>query len=774
MDGWGCNRSNLSNLVVLTGFGVVFEYLMSESLPETNDVLREVQERFEAARDFEAQWRKHALEDLRFFHADAYNHDQWDSAAYQARSGTFGGSPRPCLTINKTQQHVFQIENDARQSQMGMKVNATGFGSNEKAADVIEGIIRHIEYQSNAQQNAYNCAIQGQVRQGMGWVHVVTDYVRGQDSFDQDFFIKSVPDPRSVYSDPNTQEPDHSDMQWAMIVEEMPRAEFERLYPGHEDIKGAPLSIAAEGDERTDISERDTVRVFRYYRRNEDKDTLWAVPNAQTGAMQAMRQSEMPDEMVAMCREMQLQSRPITRPHVEFFLIAGNDVISSGLTVFKHIPLVPFVGVESVVDGRLDRCGLVRSLIDPQRMFNYSASAFVESIVTQTKSPWLVDERSIEGYENQWANANTSNQAWLPYRSIDPDTSEALQAPQRLDPPTGSTGHMQAMQNADLQMQMVTGQYQAEMGAPGNEKTGRAINERQRQSDTANYHYTDNQGMALRLLGRILIDAIPFVYDTARAVQVLGMDGTQSSAIVDPQSPQAAQVVLPPGPNGQPQQSQQGLTFEEQLAQEGAILAVNPTIGRYDVEADVGPAFATRRQDTFNSLMQVLQANPAIMGQIGDLFFKAADFPLADEIADRLKPASDDPRLGQAQQTIQQLQAQLQQVTQQLKDKQADLSLKAQGQQHDAAADLLKEETDRYKAETDRMAAIGSTDPEALRVLVHQLVQDALGNGTSSPSGGAMPPMQDGPPGSLPRLPSSNPPGGEIHAPNPVTGAVDA
>ncbi|QQX91327.1 hypothetical protein IGS75_01405 [Gluconobacter sphaericus] len=743
---------------------------MSARLQETNDVLHEVQERFEAARDFEAQWRKRALEDLRFFHADAYNHAQWDSAVYQARAGTFGGSPRPCLTINKTQQHVFQIENDARQSQMGMKVNATGFGSTEKAADVIEGIIRHIEYQSNAQQNAYNCAIQGQVRQGMGWVHVITDYVRGQDSFDQDFFIKSVPDPRSVYSDPNTQEPDHSDMQWAMIVEEMPRAEFERLYPGHDDIKGAPLSIATDSDDRTDAIERDIVRVFRYYRKSEEKDTLWACPVMQPDGSvvtQPMRESEMAPEMVEMCREMKAQSRPITRPQVEFFLIAGNEVISSGLTVFQHIPLVPFVGIESVIDGRLDRCGLVRSLIDPQRMFNYSASAFVESIATQTKSPWLVDERSIEGYENQWASANTSNQAWLPYRSIDPDTSEPLQAPQRLDPPTGSTGHMQAMQNADLQMQMVTGQYQAEMGAPGNEKSGRAINERQRQSDTANYHYTDNQGMALRLLGRILIDAIPLVYDTARAVQVLGMDGQQSSAIVDPKSPQAAQVVLPPGPDGQPAQPQPNLTFEQQLAQEGAILAVNPTIGRYDVEADVGPAFATRRQDTFNSLMQVLQANPAIMGQIGDLFFKAADFPLADEIADRLKPASDDPRLGQAQQVIQQLQAELQKAKQDLADKTAE-------HQHTVVKDAMAADTNQYKAETDRMAAIGSEDPEALRVLVHQLVQQALGGAGRPPDDGAAPVMQDGPPGPIPRLPSSNPPGGVIHAPNPVTGAVDA
>lgn len=743
---------------------------MSDTVPGTDSVISEVKQRYEAAQSFEADWRRRALDDLRFFHADAYNHDQWDSAVYQARSGTFGGSPRPCLTINKVQQHVFQIENDARQSQMGIKVNATGFGATEKAADVLEGIVRHIEYQSNAQQNAYACAIQGQVRQGMGWVHVITDYVKGQDSFDQDFFIKSVPDPRAVYSDPNTQEPDHSDMQWAMIVEEMPRHEFERLYPDHKDLSGSPLSIAGDTDYRGQEADKEVVRIFRYYRRNEEKDTLWAVPVPQADgsvSVQPMRQSAMPEEMVTYCRDMKAQSRPITRPHVEFYLIAGDRVVSHGPTVFRHIPLVPFVGVESVVDGKLDRCGLVRALIDPQRMFNYSASAFVESIAVQTKSPWLVDERSIEGYENQWANANTSNAAWLPYRSIDPDTSEALQPPQRLDPPTGSTGHMQAMQNADLQMQMVTGQYQAEMGAPGNERSGRAINERQRQSDTANYHYTDNQGMALRLLGRILIDAIPLVYDTARAVQVLGESGDQSSAIVDPQAQQAAQVVLPPGPDGQPQQPQPQMPIEQQMAIAGAILAINPTIGRYDVEADVGPAFATRRQDTFNSLMQVLQANPAIMGQIGDLFFKAADFPLADEIADRLKPASDDPRLGQAQQTIQQLQAQLQQVSQQLKDKTAE-------QQHTVVKDAMAADTNQYKAETDRMAAIGSTDPEALRVLVHQLVSEAIRNGGKPPEDGAMPAVQDGPPGPLPRLPSSNPPGGEIHAANPVTGAVEA
>ncbi|WP_035979102.1 portal protein, partial [Kozakia baliensis] len=119
---------------------------MSESVSSNNsDIITDVQKRYDEASGHTSQWRARARDDLRFFHADAYNHAQWDDAVYQARAGTFGGSPRPCLTINKTAQHVFQVENEARQSQMGVKVNATGFGAMSEAADAIEGIVRHIE-----------------------------------------------------------------------------------------------------------------------------------------------------------------------------------------------------------------------------------------------------------------------------------------------------------------------------------------------------------------------------------------------------------------------------------------------------------------------------------------------------------------------------------------------------------------------------------------------------------------------------------------------------
>jgi hypothetical protein len=55
------------------------------------------------------------------------------------------------------------------------------------------------------------------------------------------------------------------------------------------------------------------------------------------------------------------------------------------------------------------------------------------------------------------------------------------------------------------------------------------------------------------------------------------------------------------------------------------------------VISDVGPDFATRRQEAFNALTQIAASSPELMMLIGDLMFKAADFEYADEIAERLE-----------------------------------------------------------------------------------------------------------------------------------------
>ncbi|WP_046901036.1 portal protein [Gluconobacter oxydans] len=734
---------------------------------QDDEILKEVVERHRHCQSVEASARANYRADLQFLYGDAYNQAQWEPAVVMARTGAGGSGGRPCLTVNKTLQHVLQVTNSARQQTMGVKIVATGFGASQKAAEVLEGIIRHIEAQSNAQQNAYANAIMGQVGGGIGYTHIVTDYVRGVDTFDQDLFIETVPDPLCVMLDPDAQEPDKSDANWGMLITHMPRGEFERMYARDKDI-GDDHPFDGVQDHDGGWEEKDRVRIARYYRRSEVDDTLWNVPPVPDMGIRGgpMRESEMPDGMAAMCRKMKCEHRPVSDHAVEWFLIGGSRVLDHGDTVFKNIPLVPWIGIETNIDGKLDRKGLTRLLVDPQRMFNFSASKFIEGLAAQTMGSWIASDAQVKGRESEWAMANISPPGVLVYNSEDPDSGALVNgAPEPVPPPQFSPGYLQAMQQSDQQMQMASGQYQAEMGAPSNEKSGRAIGERQRQSDTANYHFTDNQGMALRLTGKILIDAIPRVYDVTRAVQVMGIDGTMAQAIIDPQITQAHQQVTPQGAIAEPQSPDPEAVADVK----GAILAINPNVGRYDVIADVGPSWASQTQETFNALMQVVQADPALMAKCGDLLFRSAPFPLASEIADRLKPIGDDPQAAAVQQQLQQAQQLIAQLQQQLKNKQQDFDLRADKQHHDQIIDLMDQDTRKREQQTDEMAAIGSISPESLRPVLVNLIRTILAE-----QGTPNTPVPEVTTQPLERLPSTNPPGGEIHAPNPVTGAVDA
>ena len=748
---------------------------MARASTDDDELVREIHDRYADCIDKEDASRKVFEEALRFRYGDPHNHWQWSDAAWMARNRP-GTAALPALTLNKIDAHCNQVENQCRQTQMGIKVSATGFGATEKAADAIEGIIRHVETQSNAQQNAYANAIKHQITGGVGWVHWRSDYVVGANSFDQDLFCDAVPNPLDVYSDPACRQPDHSDMQWAMWVTTMPRAEFEREYPDDDalDAADAPLTLIDQ-TRNDDWESKETVRVARYYRKSIEKDTLWNVPaglsrmvqlsaslgqtatdtsgspSDQAGDQSSQekaqpdtssadgtpttntsvttkisgptRQSDMPDALVEACKTLRCQSRPIEKPRVEWVLLGGSRVIDRGDTVFEYIPLVPCLGVETWIDGQLHRKGMVTGLIDAQRMFNQGASKFAESLAAQTQTPWLVNMDTISPYKDTWDKINLNPKPYAPYTLIGTDGGPIIGGtkPERIDPPTMSQGYMQAMTNADQQMQSVSGQYQSELGAPGNEKSGRAITERQRQADTANYHFTDNQGMFLRLCGKVVLSALPRVYDTQRVMQILGLDGTMQTAIMDPGIATAHQVVHPPGTNVDPE-----MDVEKQLAMQGAILAINPTIGRYDVEADVGPAFATRRQDAAANYMQIVQAAPELIGKIGDLVFRALDEPLSDEIADRLKPTSDDPQLQAAMQHITAL-------TQQNASLQAALKTKQDNLQHGQVTDLMRLDldkqrahTDQFRAETDRVSDLKDVNPGDVVPLLRQTVMDML------------------------------------------------
>jgi hypothetical protein len=160
----------------------------------------------------------------------------------------------------------------------------------------------------------------------------------------------------------------------------------------------------------------------------------------------------------------------------------------------------------------------------------------------------------------------------------------------------------------------------------------------------------------------------------------------------------------------------------------------NPNVGRYDVEADVGPSFGTRREEAFNAFSQILSQNQQAFAIVGDFWAQNADFPGADELADRLKRGlppqyqpGPPPQVQQLQQAMQQQGQHAQQLLGKADAEVARLKaeiVRLQETAKDKSADLAIKD---YDAETRRLAAVGNIDQTSLQIIVRQMVEQMLG-----------------------------------------------
>ena len=661
-------------------------------------IVKEAQRRFDICAQYENDARLRFIEDVKFANGDSDNLYQWDENSRTARGyGTI--DERPCLTINKIRQHNLNIINDARQNKPAIKIKPVGNGATYDAAQVFEGVVRHVEYISNAQA-AYDTATLFQVQGGIGWLRLTTDYpIDADQSFDQEIYIRRVKDPLTVYLDPDIKEADGSDARYGFVFDDMSAELFKETYPKHKDLATkSPLDVSG------DWIRKDQVRVAEYYRIVESEDKVLAYRHPDTGEQAIERKSKMDKALFeSVVDAPSTKARQITDKTVEWFLIAGDTIIERSTWAGRYIPLIRVIGEETVINGQMDRKGHTRAMKDPQRLANYWYSAATEHVALQSKTPYIGPMAAFENLETYWDSANTVNHAWLPYNGYD-DKGQKLEPPERQAPPVMAQAYIEGLKMASQEIKEVSGQFEADLGMEGNEKSGVAIQQRQRQGDNATYHYIDNLALAIRFLGKQLIDLIPKIYDTQRVIKILAEDGVEHNVLVDPQA-------------------QQALAVQQQQEADKVTSIFNPNVGRYEVEADVGPAYATRRQEAFNALTQIMKESPDLMHVAGDLLFKAADFPMAEEVAERIK-ATIPPNIVAGQPGPGPMQAEMQKQVQGLSELNAKLSQELSKLKIDRSIEQQQKEIDVYKALTERLKILLPLIPsEADRVkMVHDLV----------------------------------------------------
>lgn len=660
------------------------------------DLVAQARARYKLAVDALTDSREFELDDLRFMAGSPDNQWQWPQDVLQSRSALQGQAvnARPCLTINKLPQHVKQVTNDQKQNRPEGKVIPVDDKADPEVADALNGIIRHIEYLSDA-DIAYDTANENQVTFGEGYWRILSDFV-DETSFEQDLRIGRIKNSFSVFMDPTGQDPCGSDAQWCLITQDMLREDFEEQYP--DAIPNSAEFSEGVGDTGIDrwITDK-AVRVaeYFYYETEEKMLCLYHVPGTgKTSIVQGSKEEAMAKLLGG--QPIMRDGKPVERKtqikHVKWCKTNGYRILERRDWPGKWIPVIRCVGNEWEVDGEIVLSGLVRNAKDAQRMYNYWTSQEAEMLALAPKAPFIMYEGQNEGFEDLWARANIDNTPVLfVNRDAQDQAGNPLPLPQRVAPPMPQTGLLQAKMGAADDIKGTTGQYDPSLGAQSNEKSGKAILARERQSDTGTYHYLDNFMKAKRFSVRQLLDLIPKYYDTQRIARIIGIDGEVSTIKVDPN------------------QRQPVITNKDQNG--GVIDKIfNLGIGRYDVMATTGPSYMTKRQEAMNAMAQLLQGNPELWKIAGDLFIKNMDWPGAQEMAKRfaktippeIKDDSEDsPEVAQLKkivegqgQQLQQMQAAIQQLLQ------APDMIRARN-------DVAKTRISAFDAETKRMQAEG-------------------------------------------------------------------
>ena len=579
------------------------------------------------ADEAEAEWRDQARDDLRFAHGE-----QWHPALLQARQG------RQCLVIDRAGTPLRQIINEGRQNRLGIVVSPAGNGATMETAKTIKGLIRNIEQQSAA-DTAYTTARTSAVMLGRGYVRILPVYT-DDFSFTQELRILPVRNVFSVRLDPRHSQPDGSDANWCFFVERVSRSLYEQEYG---DLPTEAAAWAATGDSWLTADE---VQVAEYWWREWHPLELAQLVSGMVKPVNRLEDSE----------KRQIKERRTARvPQVWYAKINGYQVLHKSRWQGRYLPIAQFVGECWDVEGKVDYQGLTRRLKDPQRQYNFFESAKAELVALAPKAPFIAAAQQIEGYQQFWATANTVAHAYLPYQPI-VVSGQVLPPPQRssVEPPIQAL--VSGAQLAADEIKAISGYYDPALGQNSPDQSGVALGKRQMATNTASFHYTDNERWMIRHVGRILIDALPFYYSGERTERIVGDDG------------RAQQVQLnTPKPYTDPETGQEVL--------------YDVTVGKYDVTVDAGPSFATKRLEAVQRLGELMMAAPDLMKVFGDDFVQSMDFDLAEHAAERIRKTMP-PALLQgepgaekyvaAQEQLQQLQ-QLPMLQQQMQQAQSQL-----------------------------------------------------------------------------------------------------
>lgn len=523
---------------------------------------------------------------------------QWEPEWWRAND------KKPRYQFDKTTPIVEQIAGELEQADFAIEVQPAGGDTTDDDADLVAGIVRSIENFSDARLKVYSHSARGMIIAGLDGWRVVQKYVDA-DSFDQDLKIEKIHNfIDRVWFDLDSEEQDHSDAQHAWVMHAFTREKYLEMWPDRNPSDGIFMSNTGTSSY---WNKREVVPVGELYYIEHQKRSL--------ARMSDGRVLEMDEKFDAVKDELEaagitvVATRERLKPCVYIRKFDAHGWIGEPeKTAFQHIPVVPEYANFRIIDNKLVYWGAVWKVMDPQRVLNYSMSREVEEGALAPREKIWMTEIQAEGYEDSLKTLNTNTD---PVQFFNPDD--------RLGPnqinKTGGAQINPGLRTISMAMNdtinEISGLFAANMGDNPNAQSGVAIRQLQNKGDLGTRGYTRSHEIALCHTFRIIVGALPEVYDGEREVTIINDDFTQE--------------VVPVNRTVFDQQTQRMVTLHDLSA------------GVYKITCRAGPAFQNRQQEAVEAITKIAAIDPTPLQLGGDVLYSNMSAPGMDLIAERLR-----------------------------------------------------------------------------------------------------------------------------------------
>ena len=523
---------------------------------------------------------------------------QWDPYATEKLKGRFRGTFDMCTPI------VDQISGEIEQSDFSLNVSPSGGDSSIDVAKTYDGLIRNIRNVSNADA-VFNDASRSNVIGGFDAVEVVQEFIDG-DSFDQDLVIKKVPNAvDSVWFDLGAVKQDASDAKWCVKLIAIPAAEYKERFPD-----GNGQSVGDDKQNQAFFNVADFVTVGQLYYKKQVDIELVRMTNGAVYKDDDKFQSIQDDLLLQNITiekdnegEEKRRIRKSWRVHSRLF--DGNDWLKSEeKTVFNDLPIIPIYGNFDIFENKVIYFGKIEKLYDQQRILNYAMSRDIEDgALSPSPTKWMTREQA-EG--NDYSKMNTDHHPIRLYNHVEGQPLMPTEGG-----PVASSGLQTTIANTQQMISASANSFNALQGNANPMQSGIAGNQQIEQGNIGSIKWFKSLEVMVCQVGKVLINAIPRVYDSTRQVRILEEDGTSSM-----------------------------VTLHDNVLDQatGQNVELNDlSKGDYDVLCDFGPAFNSQQKETTQAFLDMAAIDPSFLQQGKDIMLKNLAVPGMDQMAERAR-----------------------------------------------------------------------------------------------------------------------------------------